>query len=61
VVEARAPLTSAGELDSATWNAVSEALKRTASDATVRHGGCRVVADFAPGAPLRWHVLPRAH
>src|SRR5207249_9930293 len=59
VVESSAPLTSAGEIDSALWAALSEAVRRTASDAARRHGGCRVVADFAPGAPLRWHILPR--
>ncbi len=59
VVEAGAPLTATGEIDSALWTALSEAVRRTASDAAQRHGGCRVVADFAPGAPLRWHILPR--
>jgi len=59
IVESSAPLTSAGEIDAALWNALSEAVRRTASDAAQRHGGCRVVADFAPGAPLRWHILPR--
>jgi diadenosine tetraphosphate (Ap4A) HIT family hydrolase len=59
VVESSAPLTSAGEIDPVLWNALSEAVRRTASDAAQRHGGCRVVADFAPGAPLRWHILPR--
>jgi hypothetical protein len=59
VVESSTALTSAGEIDPALWNALSEAVRRTASDAAKRHGGCRVVADFAPGAPLRWHILPR--
>jgi hypothetical protein len=59
VVEASTPLTSAGEIDAALWNALSDAVRRTASDAAQRHGGCRVIADFAPGAPLRWHILPR--
>jgi hypothetical protein len=59
VVESIAPLTGAGEIDPQLWNALSEAVRRAASDAVQRHGGCRVVADFAPGAPLRWHILPR--
>ena len=59
IVESSAPLTSAGEIDPMLWNALSEAVRRTASEAAQRHGGCRVVADFAPGAPLRWHILPR--
>jgi hypothetical protein len=59
VVEASTPLTATGEIDATLWNALSEAVRRTASDAAQRHGGCRVVADFAPGAPLRWHILPR--
>jgi len=59
VVESNAPLTSAAEIDAELWNALSEAVRRTASEAAKRHGGCRVVADFAPGAPLRWHILPR--
>jgi hypothetical protein len=59
VVESNTPLTSAAEIDSALWNALCEAVRRTASDAAQRHGGCRVVTDFAPGAPLRWHILPR--
>jgi hypothetical protein len=59
IVESNTPLPSAGEIDAALWNALSEAVRRTASDAARRHGGCRVVADFAPGAPLRWHILPR--
>jgi hypothetical protein len=59
VVESSTALTSAGEIDPALWNALSEAVRRTASDAAKRHGGCRVVADFSPGAPLRWHILPR--
>ncbi len=59
VVEASTPLTSTGEVDAALWNALTEAVRRTAADAAQRHGGCRVVADFSPGAPLRWHILPR--
>jgi hypothetical protein len=59
VVESSAPFPSAAEIDAALWNALSEAVRRTASEAAKRHGGCRVVADFAPGAPLRWHILPR--
>ncbi len=59
VVESSTPLTSAGEIDATLWSALSEAVRRTASEAAQRHGGCRVVADFAPGAPLRWHILPR--
>ena len=59
VVESDAPLESAGEIDPALWNALGEAVRRTVSDLAARYGGCRVVADFAPGAPLRWHVLPR--
>jgi hypothetical protein len=59
VVESSAPLGPAAELDASLWNALCEAVRRTASDAALRHGGCRVVADFAPGAPLRWHILPR--
>jgi diadenosine tetraphosphate (Ap4A) HIT family hydrolase len=59
VVESSTPFPSAAEIDAALWNALSEAVRRTASEAAQRHGGCRVVADFAPGAPLRWHILPR--
>ena len=59
VVESNTPLTSAGEIDAALWSALCEAVRRTASDAAQRHGGCRVVTYFAPGAPLRWHILPR--
>jgi hypothetical protein len=59
VVESSTPLTTAAEIDAALWSALSEAVRRTASEAAKRHGGCRVVADFAPGAPLRWHILPR--
>ena len=59
VVESSTPLGSAGEIDPVLWNALGEAVRRIASDLAQRHGGCRVVADFAPGAPLRWHILPR--
>jgi hypothetical protein len=59
VVEATAPLTASGDMDAALWNALTDAVRRTAAEAAQRHGGCRVVADFAPGAPLRWHILPR--
>ena len=60
IVESSATLERTGEIDPALWNALGEVVRRTASDLAQRHGGCRVVADFAPGAPLRWHVLPRS-
>jgi hypothetical protein len=59
VVEASAPLPRSGELDDALWNALLEAVRRVARGAVAEHGGCRVIADYTPGAPLRWHVLPR--
>jgi diadenosine tetraphosphate (Ap4A) HIT family hydrolase len=59
VVESSTPLAPGAEIDAALWNTLSEAVRRTASDTAKRHGGCRVIADFAPGAPLRWHILPR--
>ena len=59
IVESSATLESTGEIDPVLWNALGEVVRRTASDLAQRHGGCRVVADFAPGAPLRWHILPR--
>jgi hypothetical protein len=59
VVESIVPLASGGEIDPELWNALSDAVRRAASDAAQRHGGCRIVADVAPGAPLRWHILPR--
>ena len=59
VVEASAPLPGSGELDDALWNALLRTVRRVAREVIERHGGCRVIADFAPGAPLRWHVLPR--
>ena len=61
VVEASQPLAASGELDDALWTGLCEALRRTAREAVEQRGGCRVVADFAPGAPLRFHVLPRPH
>jgi hypothetical protein len=59
IVESSAPLGSGGEIDAQLWNALSEAVRRAASDAAQRHGGCRVVTEIAPEKPLRWHILPR--
>jgi hypothetical protein len=59
VVEASAPLAASGAIDDALWSELCDALRRTAREAVEQRGGCRVMADFAPGAPLRFHVLPR--
>jgi uncharacterized protein DUF3501 len=59
VVESHAPLGASAEINAVLWNELTEAVRRTASEAALRHGGCRVVADFAPGSPMRWHILPR--
>jgi hypothetical protein len=59
VIESGAPLAASGEIDDALWDALCDALRRTAREAVEQRGGCRVVADYAPGAPLRFHVLPR--
>jgi hypothetical protein len=59
IVQSSAPLPGAGAFDPAHWNALSEAVRRTASEMAQRYGGCRVIADFAPDAAPRWHILPR--
>jgi len=59
VVEARAPLAVDAEPDAEAWAELLEAVRRAASDTLVHHGGCRIVADLAPGAAPRWQVLPR--
>jgi hypothetical protein len=59
VVEASAPLAASGAIDDALWSSLCDALRRTTREAVEQRGGCRVVADFARGAPLRFHVLPR--
>jgi len=59
IVESEAPLASAGEIHPEIWSAISEVVRRTASEAALRYGGCRIVADVTPGTLLRWHILPR--
>jgi Protein of unknown function (DUF3501) len=61
VVETSEPLAASGAIDDALWSALCDALRRTAREAVEQRRGCRVVADFSPGAPLRFHVLPRPH
>jgi len=45
--------------DDALADELFAAVRRVAVLAIERFGGCRVQADLAAGAPVRWHVLPR--
>jgi hypothetical protein len=59
VVESSAPLAARARSTPRSGARSARPCAAPRRDAAQRHGGCRVVADFAPGAPLRWHILPR--
>ncbi len=58
-VEAREPWPASGAPDPALWSELCDALARAARETIAERGSCRVVSDLAPGAPLRWRVLPK--